>query len=243
MKTYWDLQEHERAALSQEDVKRYVDAELMLKGVLKVAPLVLEVEPTIPKPSTTLFVIRTTERRYGSKSDVIAFRDEVDVGKFLALTPIILGSEYVNGHNINVSAPMRDPEVAKVDVFDADELLKHRATVEQAHAIREKNQKAVAAYEAAEKTVRVALKGLWEDWAEQRDEHARLEKIAATFADYQSTAGDDVTASKFLNKVFKREDIHAAQDRFAFDYVRDAEFEEAAPEPAFVNGTHAGGAF
>ena len=69
MTTYWDLSERERAELSREDVERYVDAELMLKGVLRVKPPVLAAEPEVPQPTKRFFSV-TVRGQYNSRDHV-----------------------------------------------------------------------------------------------------------------------------------------------------------------------------
>ena len=67
MKTYWDLSERQRSELSEADVERYIDAELMTKGVLRPEPLELVEEPPLPEPAIE---IHTVGSSYGNRIHV-----------------------------------------------------------------------------------------------------------------------------------------------------------------------------
>jgi len=92
MKTYWDLSEPERAAMTRDDVARYIDAELMLKGVLAVAPLTL-VDETPPALATEPYY------RVGDEYTTldVAFRSEADARAFLGLGPVRVTTEWSLG--------------------------------------------------------------------------------------------------------------------------------------------------
>src|SRR5579859_586132 len=110
MKTYWDLSEKERAALSREDVERYIDAELMMKGVLKVTPLMLEPLPSAPEPTTTYYQVST-----GSVYTLDPlFRTAADAEAFLAMRPCREGREWCTGASIKFVDPLREPEIKAV---------------------------------------------------------------------------------------------------------------------------------
>lgn len=212
MKTYWDLSERERSELTQDDVQKYVDAELMVKGVLKVQPLQLEEEPAVTSPATTLFVVRTKEKKYSSRVDVLAFRDEESVAKFLALQPMALSLEYVGGSNVTTYAPVAEPEIARVAMFSVDELTMRRAEVERANSIREENARRSREHEIASSAVKEALRGLWDDWAACGRTALQMQQIVATWSEYvQTTKGDQYLAATFLQKVYPLSAIRDAE--------------------------------
>lgn len=217
MTTYWDLTEAERAALSQEDVQRYVDAELMLKGVLKVRPLVLEDEPAMPEPKTVLFVVQA-KGRYNNFDPIAAFTTRDAAEAYVRLAPMRIAEEYVasGADNIDVVRPVEGLQVVQKAVFSEAEKDGLNAEIKRAAAVRATNKQRADEYGRAVRAQEEALKGLWEDWATVREKFAKLREVAVTFADYERTAGDPELAAKFLAKVYDEELIAEADAELRF---------------------------
>ncbi len=220
MKTYWDLSEQERADLAADDVQRYVDAELMLKGVLKVIPLALEPVPKVPEPTTKAFVVRFAGK-YGRADSGVAFATLEAAQAFVALRPLTLGSEYLDSTSVQYTVAVGDAEIAEVPIFTEEAKNAVRNELKKAAAIAATNSKRTEEYGNAVREQEKALSGLWEDWTRCREENARLRAVADTFADYTRTAGDEATASKFLAKVYPAEIIAEAAQRFGFHHAAE----------------------
>lgn len=215
MTTYWDLSEAERAALTAEDVQRYVDAELMLKGVLKVKPFLLEQVPVVPEPSTRIFVVRFGSK-YGRTDSGVAFLTLEDAKSFTALRPMRVESEYLEGSSVQFTAQTSDPEIAELPIFTEEAKNAVKNELKRAAAIKSSNERRANEYSAAIKAQEEALRGLWEDWTACREQDAKLRAVADTFADYKSTAGgDEKVAASFLAKVYAPELIAEAAARYA----------------------------
>lgn len=211
MRTYWDLTEDERGRLSEEDVSRYVDAELMVKGVLKVKPLVLDPEPGEPEPRAMVYIVRTKGKHYGHTDLDVAFLDEGSARSFLSLSPLAITREYVAGECVAVSAPLAEPEIAAVAMYEANEVVVIRADLERAGSIRLANAKRQQDFDVAEKSQREALQGLWENWRECRARVAKIHDVAAVFAEYlRMSDGSEVVARAFLAKVYDADLIESA---------------------------------
>jgi hypothetical protein len=211
MKTYWDLSEDERGVLTREDVQRYLDAELMLKGVLKVRPLELEPVPTVPAPATAVYTIRFG--RYTDSS--VAFATANDAQAFLALKPLRVESHYLDGTSVSSLGDMEDAEVVATPIYTKAEIDSCKAELSKRGAIKAANERRESEYLEARKKQDEALKGLWDDWTLCVEREARLRAVAETFADYAVTAGSTVLAEKFLEKVYPAELIDEARPRFA----------------------------
>ncbi len=210
MKTYWDLDETERAQLTTEDVERYIDAELMLKGVLKVKPLVLEPEIVAPVPTASVFTVRIDSY---NKLDV-AFETVEQARAFLTLKPKHLASEYMTNGSCPYTRVLGDCEISEIRVFTEAEKDAAKAELKRAGAVKAENERRVEESSKAHKLQDEALKGLWDDYYECKARDARLRAVAETYADYQRTAGDDIVAANFLAKVYPLELICEAATRF-----------------------------
>lgn len=209
MKTYWDLSEVERGSLLEEDVRRYVDAELMLKGVLKPPPLELEVVPSVPAPPGAFFAVRFGGGRYNQVDAV--FESVADARAFLALRPVALQSEWLGSESVQFVKTIDSPEISEVRCFTEHEKNALRSDLSRAAAVKAANEKRIAAYDAAVSAQTQALKGLWDDWHECRDKRAKLQQIIATFEEYKRIAGDEDIAERFLAKVYEATEIEEAR--------------------------------
>lgn len=223
MKTYWDLSEAERAALTEEDVQRFLDAELMQKGVLKVRPLVLEPEPTVPPPYVAVFAIRLTSY---SKADLV-FETLEAAKACIALQPKLLEQVWVGSDHVEVVEQVAQPEVSEVCVYTKEQVTVLKGDLSKAAAIRKANADRTTQYETAVKARDEALRHLWEDWARCREEEAKLREVADTFADYQKIAGSNVIATQFLEKVYPVALIEDAAERFSLPLARPEKSEAA----------------
>lgn len=215
MKTYWDLSDQERAVLTSEDVQRYLDAELMLKGVLKVKPLMLDQVPSVPEPSTRAFVVRFGGR-YGRTDAGVAFATLEAAKAFIALKPMSLGNDYLESTSVGYTVEVSDPEIAELPIFTEEAKNIVKAELKKAAAIKASNDRRREEHEKAVREQEKALEGLWEDWARCREEDAKLRAVADTFQDYKRTAGDDSVAAAFLAKVYPATLITEAAERFGF---------------------------
>ncbi len=210
MKTYWDLSEQERAALTGADVERFGDAELMIKGVLKVDAPKLEPVPAMPEPDVDVFAVSAG---YG-KADV-AFADAESARAFVALKPMVRSSMWTGNESIQY-----------VDTAGTEEW---KISAERAHSkqlaelrknefvaskdVKARNERLTTEYEAALKAQQGALADMWSDWRECGVKASRMQKVAETFAMYERTAdGDKNIAFRFLRKVFTNEEIIEATE-------------------------------
>lgn len=237
MKTYWDLSEKERAALTRDDLNRFIDAELMLKGVLKVGDLALEPEPEMPQPKRAYFRVVV-----GGNTTDIAFETAEQAAAFRALKPLYLRTEYVGSYSnrLSVIDEDRDPSIAEILAFTVNEFAQVRATATAAATVKDANTKKKTEHEKAAKVQADALSGMTTDWYECRDKHSSLERIVATFRDYVKTAGDPTLAARFLGKVFSRDEIAEAAEWFGVEIPIDETVKvaekpqaESAPEINF----------
>lgn len=240
MQTYWDLEPKQRAALSRSDVERYLDAELMTKGVLRVMPPVLEPEPNIaPLPRATYFQPQA-EGDYGRGGLGIAFKSAESVAAFLSLQPVVVRRVYVGSESIESAKPLGggsvESEFVALQLSEFDDVQATRKDIERVASVRQSNKAKREQFEKECKEQTKALEGLWEDWEKCKALEFQMRRVVATFDDYVKTAGDEQTAARFLRKVFSDSKISEASEWCGVAIpagVIDAEFPEveAKPEP------------
>lgn len=227
MITYWDLEPKTRAALSEADVQRYLDAELMLKGVLKVDPPTFDDVPDVPK------VERATWCRVQGFDAVFATAELAQ--RFIDLSPRStdtkrFGNDWRAQETIECLEASKPLEVVTVALASETAAESHRATLEKRAAARSANEKRRDEYNKAIKLQNEALKGLWDDWHEQRAEATQHRKVVETFESYVKTAGDREVAAKFLLKVFTPEQVGAASEWMGVEIPGG--FAEVEPGPS-----------
>jgi hypothetical protein len=229
LKTYWDLEPKTRAELSESDVQRFIDAELMLKGVLKVEPPELEPEPELPE------IAKSTWHKVDGFDLVFATAEEAL--RFSQLKPRTTDTRHVGDYWRSnkkveyIKAPITPGEVVPVLLATEDEITRHRSALDKLGAVEKANNEKREEHAKALRLTNEALKGLWDDWHARRAESARHRKVVDTYSSYVQTAGDHTVAAKFLQKVFSIEQIREAS---AWTGVSiDTEFTEPAePGPS-----------
>lgn len=210
MQTYWDLSEKDRAALSREDVEKFGDAELMLKGVLKVQPLTLEPLPPVAAPAKQIFRVRVGSKYQQSTLDV-GFATAEEAQAFLALGPLHVTAKWLKGKNVEACGPIDEHELVAETMYTAAEVTASTATLERRAAVEAENEKRQREYDDAMKKQADALSGMWEDWYACQEKAMRMQRVVDTFNDYvRITGGQRDVAGTFLLKVFDRDVIREA---------------------------------
>lgn len=229
MKTYWDLTEKDRAALTETDVERFVAAELMTKGVLRAGALELVPEPEMPAPDVEL---HTVGHHYGSYR--LAFRTADEAAR-VAAAAVVVHNDYINGKSVEFLDATATEAVAVQSerAYSKGRLAECRAAIEKATAAKTENDRRRKKHDEASKKERETLKGLWEDWFACRDKAARLREVVGVFEEYTATAGGDRdVAARFLAKVCTPEDITDAREWLGAEIpVVEVSDERLAPSP------------
>lgn len=230
-RTYWDLSEKERAALTSEDVERFAAAELMRLGVLQVGPLMKDAEPVIVEPPKRIYFQITVGLEVYSRAAIdILFDDEDDARSFLdSYEARVLKSERLNddwSQQIKVAVPLQRPEVTTVEAISADDFRDAKTALEKRAAVRAANDKREEEWTKEKAKEEEALKGMWTDWQRCRDLAVTHQRVADTLAGYVATAdGDRAVAFRFLRKVFTDPKIAEAATWCGF----------TAPSPFFIH--------
>ncbi len=237
MKTYWDLSEKERAALTEEDVERFIDAELMTKGVLRAPPLQLLPEPTLPEPDTAVVILRQRYERLDLAFPTAEAAEQAMRGGFRLM------SAYLGSTAYSIVEPLESELIAE-RVHSKAQVDTFKREFEKVGEIRRENERRSREHQEQNKKECEVLKGLWSDWHECRATAVRMARVLETFDEYVRIAGDENVARRFLAKVFDVETITSASEWHARDLLcRDLDFAEVAdelPEPAPL---HEGAAF
>lgn len=199
MKSYWDLSERERAALTAESVEAFLDVERMVRGAVKPAPPQLEPLEDVALRTRSAFVIRYDDYHRCN----VAFETADDARAFLALKPLRLERLYPAGVDAVLALALGDPSIAEVQLPDGAEVEALSTRLKVNRERKERNDAASAEYARALNKYDEALTELRDDLARCQmlaREHAQ---VHATWLDYVRLAdGDRDVAWKFLVTAF-----------------------------------------
>lgn len=212
MKTYWDLSEKERAALSAEDVATYEPLELMEAGVLRVEPYASEPVPTVPAPTRIVYGLKSVYRSMG-----VAFDTEEQARKFLELSPRRVTTDWNGASSVEHLVALESTDIVSVAIYTEADYKSHRELLKGAAEVRERNEKGERENTEARAKRDRAISSMWNDWREQCAAERTHRRVIATFDEYVSLAGDRQIAATFLLKVFDAEAIRAAATWFDRD--------------------------
>jgi len=209
MQTYWDLTEKERAALSYEGVQRYVDAELMLKGVLAVPELELAPVPDMPTPDVVVYRPKASARFGGFD---VAFATDDQARAFLELKPFHIVRDWQLG-DAQIADRLDDARIEIVPAFTRAAADIFRSKLESIKAAKDENDRRKRARDEQQKKVDQALAGLWEDWHACCAKARKVAAINATREKYLKLAGgDEATAARFLAMVHSEAELAEAAE-------------------------------
>lgn len=210
MKTYFDYEELERANLKEDEVKALLDAELMVKGVLKVDPPVFRTVPERPELKK--------ERWY--KVGELHFRTVEQADAFIKLDAHSADYNSATGYEARFAAPYYEnryastgPRIEPVDLLIKSEVESLSKVLTEIRSATDANSKAREAYEKASSAMDKVIDAVWDDWSELQLKREKLQSIANTFDSYVATAdGEKSVAAKFLLKAVPAPDVKKAAE-------------------------------
>lgn len=219
MKTYWDHTEQERSEMSEEMVQKFLDAELMTKGVLKIEPPQLKIIEEVSVEQITMFDVGG-----------VLFKTAEQARIFISLIP------YKEVYNWNLGYDHKYPELIGEDIkerqmFTQQGVLNASSVLTRNAESKKWNEKAIEDFNKAKNEMDKVYGGVWEDWNNCLSIANKNRKILSTAKEYlQMTDGDRHLAFNFLQKVYSNSEITAAENWFGannwpLDIVRSEKLE------------------
>ena len=215
MNRYWDLTEKQRSELIGDQVRAFLDVELMEKGVAKVAsPVIQEVEEIVLTTAEYFEIHRKGD--YSDQATGLVFSTAESAASFIKLAPLWKESKWEYGSEKYFAQPGRELGMKTIDLSSEVDVSNAAVALKRNKAAEDANRKSRDAYASAIKAVEDATKGVWDDWNECREKATRCAKVKATREEYMNLCDyNATTAEAFLGKVFDAEQIGEANDWFA----------------------------
>jgi hypothetical protein len=215
MNRYWDLTEKQRSELTGDQVRAFLDVELMEKGVARVAKPELQPVEEIALPTTTYFEINR-RGEYGDQGTDLLFVTAEDAAAFIKLRPMWKESRWQYGSDRKYAEPGKEMAIKTINLPSEADVSNAAVVLKQNEAAEDANREAKEGYANAIKAVEDATKGVWDDWNECREKSSRCAKVQATREEYLKLCdGSTATAEAFLGKVFSQAEIDESNAWFA----------------------------
>lgn len=209
MERYWDLPEEKRGRLTEDEVRRYLDVELMEHGAVRPAPLKLQELAPVTLEKIVVAVVKT-QTKYHQEENFCGFPTAEQAEKFLALNPFSLEHDYESDTRY-VRELGSDARIAMEQHTHHQAVLDALVALRGNKAKREANEKSERAFREAAQKVDDATKDLWTDWHRCLADARRRDEIASTREEYiKLTQGNVELAETFLAKAFPAGEIKKA---------------------------------
>lgn len=239
MKTIDQMTQPEVAAMSEEDLEKYIDLELMSVGVLRPREPVLQPLPDVVVKCKDYWTIQINKGGdYGNALDLdIAFETDTEAKEFLDLCPYILKTEWGlgEGQKFVIKITPGDAKVFSCSFPERDELLKKGQQLAKLKEVRDANAREEREYQKALDQVKKVAEDVYRSWNVARDRKRFMDRLIETFSKYvEMSEGNAAIAEAFLSKAFKAEEIEEAFTIWASSTaVKPPRFD---PRPVRVNG-------
>lgn len=209
MNRYWDIEEKDRAELTEEQVKSFLDVELMEKGLVKLKSPVRQPLATIELPKVKVACVKYASDKYGAPQTLeVGFQTMEEAQAFLDLKPMMISDDWET--KTKWAAPIRDASIFTEELTEHHVVLSAIVALKSNKAKDDANQKAEREYTEATKKIDEATKDVWADWQELRAKARDHQKVLDTKTEYEKLAGDAETALKFLLKAYPQPTIEEA---------------------------------
>ena len=221
MQTYWDLEEIERAALSQKDVEGFLDTELMTAGVLRVEKPTLEPVQEIEIATRNVYVV---EMNY---TNTLGFDTLEQTQQFLGLQPMLIERGALIGGRYTSRAERIEIKVE--DLSDESTVNAVKDVLRESRMAIDTNEKSQKEYKKAKTKDDIVSSTIHEDWMSCREKDEKMKKVRSTLAEYDVLTDDRCISMRFLLRAFSRKDVIEASKWLGEEWaIPDAEQAEAA---------------
>jgi hypothetical protein len=199
MTRYWNLTIRQRTELTEEQLQKLLQVELMENGIVPAIEPALQDVPVAEPPNTI-----------GWRIGNVVFLEHASVEKFLQLAPCQADYEHRAGYENKVLKPYSQ-QVDMVQLYDEPAMQRNLAALQEAHAAKTHNEKAMKEYRAACDANHNATRALMDDYADCKRQLAEAEQVVRTFDEYVELAdGNYHSAARFLAAAYKGRDVVAA---------------------------------
>jgi hypothetical protein len=207
MKTYWDVNEKDRADLTEEEMEKFFEIELMMNGeVIPKKPVFKEIEDPMEK----LRGKREIKFSVGGISSKTLFDTIEDANKFLELNPQRGEYIYEVGYDYIYATKISDKidQIVTYKKEDLEEVKEDKTIYENR---KKEYEEDLEEYRKQRSSVEDLLSKIKEDKLERDKERRKLNEILQTYERFLTLAeGDSDIARTFLEEKYDFWEIEKA---------------------------------
>lgn len=207
-KSYWEFSDKERSELTENEVTRLLDAELMVNGVMRPEkpPAILTVaDLDLPKRAFA----RVSFGPYGGEKSAVVFDTIEQAEAFVKLSPRLVVDDWETRQKYTKG--LEGAQVSTELFTDEGEVVAAKVELKRIVAQRAEIERAQREYAEQSKKVESVTSRVWDDWHAQRSTANDMIKVQITFDEYvKMTQGNHGLAISFLLKIFDAEKIRNA---------------------------------
>lgn len=208
-RTYFDLDDDERAALTSDQVRDFCKAQMMVDGVEPIQQREPPKVAAIDVPTKTMHVVQwSVESRYGRTtfSGEIAFEDRADAEAFAKMRVCQSETNYELPDKIKAARPLSGASITTEDLVESTVLTRLMTELKQVKVATDEYEKWRRQVAKNQEAANKATSGIWEDWNQQQSRVAGEQRVREVFEEYLTmTKGDESVARGFLAKTYGEE--------------------------------------
>lgn len=201
MRKYWDLDQEERGALTEEQMRAFDAFALMEAGIVspKAPTLLPEKAPNLARE--TKYVINFMDGYRKTLS--VAFDTPEQARAFLDLKPIFVDNIWLGHGSEPCYRHLGDATYEAQALPTQDTVLAVKSQIDVYKANSDTNRKNSEAYQTAVKKATETTKGMWEDWRECQALVEQVKDVGMTYQRYLAMCDGNVEhARKFLETTY-----------------------------------------
>jgi hypothetical protein len=195
MDRYWDLETKEKAALTTEQIERFLQIDMMENGIEPAIKPDLRPVPEAPNPSVTMF-----------ECGGIYFETAALAREFASLKPYRSDYDYKIGYEFTTTKPLKT-SINEVYFYSDSQLMQCREALLEAKGAREHNAAENNRYEKQTENISLASEHLYADYYEACAKIRKAEKIVGMYNEYKDLAGDAWKGFVFLQKTYDQSEV------------------------------------
>ena len=220
MKTYWDLNEDQRAALSREELSHYLRIECMQAGVVEPKKPELQPVPDLPDVKCIRLFVPVVRDKYGSRVELgFGFLNRQDAEKFTNVEVMHLGYSSLPGGQ-SASGPENPVIMDKAYPLVSEEAQGEKL-MKIINEIKQNNKKKLEDYRKQMDAVQDVCDSVLEDWESCKEQARNKEHVRELYQDYLETCeGNEKLAKKFLRKAIS---VYMIEKTFGSGWLDEAE--------------------
>ena len=202
MKTFYELTDKEILGLTDEEIERYCDIELMRAGVIK------PIAPIRPKDPEPMDIRKEQYYEVSLNYRSIVFKTLEQAEVFTKLEPLSTDRVYEFEREVSVISYSRDLSIKTIEVANSDDVNKYKVKAGLYKKEKEEYDKLFKKYNEECSAFQEITEGVFDKRREVENKNRQIDKIIETFEGYLVLADNDKKiAFNFLKKAYSWDDV------------------------------------